>query len=532
VDIYADFTDGTPAGDNSGAFALAWVEDTFANGNIDNGAEPFVFDRTPEVTFFTGGGSKDKYGIQDGPWKYKTVNDQVPDKNDIVNAFAAAYDDPTNGTIFYFGLDTFSVNGAANAGFWFFRNPVGLNPPDARGIGTFSGEHKDGDVFVAVSYTEGGRVGNIDVYEWQGDDATGSLVLLFEGQDCASDTLPDPHNVCGVINKLLPDYTFGEDPIFDYANTLVANNPLGPTSYQYESAAFVEFGLNVEAVLGGPIGCFTTFLAETRSSPGPDSQLKDFAFGAFPICGIAVDKDGDTDSKVGDPVDYTITVTNTGKATLYKQLIEDTIFEDITDAGVDLSLESGFGTYTSDCVDFLAPKGLPGDSCTINVTYTVQSGDPNPLENTVTVEYTEFADPESLKFTAEDDHSVNLFVPAIDVDKTGDTLSKVGDDVDYTFTLSNNSTANTPEMVCTATDTLFGTIFDGVLPLGDTVITRNRTVLDTDPDPLENTVTLTCSPFGFPNVLEASDDHSVNLFQPAIAAASRRRPHRRIGPGD
>ena len=35
-----------------------------------------------------------------------------------------------------------------------------------------------------------------------------------------------------------------------------------------------------------------------------------------------------------------------------------------------------------------------------------------------------------------------------------------------------------------------------------------------DPDPLDNTVTLTCSPEGFPNVLTASDDHSVNLFQP------------------
>ena len=73
-----------PGVNNSSAFAISWVEDTFANNNINNGAQPFVALRTPEVTFFTGGGSKDTNGIQDGPWLYDTVNDVVPDKNDIV----------------------------------------------------------------------------------------------------------------------------------------------------------------------------------------------------------------------------------------------------------------------------------------------------------------------------------------------------------------------------------------------------------------------------------------------------------------
>jgi len=73
------------------------------------------------VSFFTGGGSKDTRFIQDpwsrhgpacGPWLHDTTMDVVPDKNDIVNAFAAAHEDPDDGnTIFYFGLDTYSVNG-------------------------------------------------------------------------------------------------------------------------------------------------------------------------------------------------------------------------------------------------------------------------------------------------------------------------------------------------------------------------------------------------------------------------------------
>jgi hypothetical protein len=489
----------------SSAFATSFIEDTFANNNINNGAEPFVALRTPENTFFTGGGSKDTNGIQDGPWKYKVEKDQVPDKNDIVNAFAAAYDDPNDGhTIFYFGLDTFSVNGDANAGFWFFRQPVGLNPP-VGDTGTFSGEHTDGDIFVAVAYTQGGSVGQIDVYEWQGDDATGSLVKILEGQDCA--TAGPNDDVCGVINKLLPDQTFGEDPVFDYANTLVANNPLDPTSYQYESAAFVEFGLDVNAILGQEIGCFTTFLAETRSSQSETAQLKDFAFGAFPICSIAVDKTGDTLSKVGDGVDYTITVTNDGKATLYKQSIVDTVFGDLTDGTNSL-------ITSSDCGASLAP----GESCTINVTRTVLDTDPDPLDNTVTVVYTEFADPASLSFTDSDDHSVNLFQPSITFDKSvSANLSKVGDAVDYTLTLNNTSSGDSPDLECTITDETLGINKSVTLASGESdVTTKSYTFQAGDTDPYNNTASVSCSPTGFPNVLTASDSESVNLFQPSI----------------
>jgi uncharacterized repeat protein (TIGR01451 family) len=42
-----------------------------------------------------------------------------------------------------------------------------------------------------------------------------------------------------------------------------------------------------------------------------------------------------------------------------------------------------------------------------------------------------------------------------------------------------------------------------------------RTVLDTDPDPLNNTVTVTYNPFGFTNDITDSDDHSVDLVHPS-----------------
>ncbi|MEH6576269.1 MAG: hypothetical protein V7731_04245 [Amphritea sp.] len=506
---------------DSDAMVISFVEDTFANNNIDNGAEPFVILRTPEETFFTGGGSKDTNGIQDGPWLYKVSSDVVPDKNDILNAFAALYDDG-GVPIVYFGLDTYSVNGSANAGFWFFKQDIGLSPLAAgETTGTFSGEHTDGDFFVAVAYTQGGRVGEIDIYLWVGDDATGSLVLQDSGQDCA-DFPAGGDDVCGVINKLMPDETFGEDPIFDYANVLVANNPGAATSYQYESAAFVEFGLDLSTLFPEGLGCFSTFLAETRSSQSKTSQLKDFAFGDFDVCSIDVTKTGDTLSKVGDDVDYEIVVTNTGLATLWKLLIEDSVFGDLTDGTNSL-------ITNSDCGDTLDP----GDSCTINVTRTVDALDPDPLDNTVTIVYTEFDDELSLSFTDSASHSVELFQPGIIVDKSGTTLSKIGDTVTYDYVITNDSSADTPTL--NLVSVLDDGDNNGGLGLGDITATAGAngcstlaspsgscsfsidyTVLAGDDDPLDNEVTVLYNPDGFDNEITDSDVHSVNLYQPGV----------------
>ncbi len=49
------------------------------------------------------------------------------------------------------------------------------------------------------------------------------------------------------------------------------------------SGGFVEGGIDLTAL--GLEGCFSTFVAETRSSPSVDAQLKDFALGDFEACG-------------------------------------------------------------------------------------------------------------------------------------------------------------------------------------------------------------------------------------------------------
>ena len=67
--------------------------------------------------------------------------------------------------------------------------------------------------------------------------------------------------------------------------------------------------------------------------------------------------------------------------------------------------------------------------------------------------------------TASDDHEVNLFQPGVAVDKTGDELSKVGDDVNYTITVTNTGSADSPDLENgSIVDTLLGDLLDGANP--------------------------------------------------------------------
>jgi Domain of unknown function DUF11 len=216
---------------------------------------------------------------------------------------------------------------------------------------------------------------------------------------------------------------------------------------------------------------------------------------------ITVDKTGDALSKVGDDVTYTFTITNDGSAdspNLILDSINDTVLGDLADEAPAVC-------------DSLAP----GTSCTFSVTRTVQAGDADPLVNTVTVHYHPDGFPNDI--TDSDSHSVNLFQPSITFDKTGDALSKVGDDIHYTLTLNNTSSADSPDLECTIADAMLGIDKDVTLASGASNVTNaTYTVQPGDGDPLLNTASVTCSPKGFPNILTASDGHSVNLFQPSL----------------
>ena len=125
---------------------------------------------------------------------------------------------------------------------------------------------------------------------------------------------------------------------------------------------------------------------------------------------LAIDKSGDTSTAIGQTVDYTITVTNTGDITLHNVTIIDELL------GLNESLDS------------LAP----GAAQTVNGSYgPVVEGDAPVIENTATANSNE-TEP------VADSHSVPVNVnPSLAINKTGDTSTAIGQTVDYTITVTN-----------------------------------------------------------------------------------------------
>ena len=448
-------------------------------------------------------GSKDIDDVSDWCWEHGNV----PDKDDIENAYAAIRHDGTD-TYLYLGADRFATNGDSQLGFWLLKS--GVAPGNTQGdcptnAFEFTGTHHDGDILVLSDFTNGGDDATITVYQW----LNGALVqALPPGGDCddANPAVNEPS--CATVNDADAPSPWPYTP----------KDQQG-TEDVFGIGAFFEAGVNLSAYFD-QIGCFTSFLAETRSSQEVGADLKDLVFANFESCDIDVVKTGDERSKVGDPANYSIQITNDGDLTLYKQSIIDDVLGDLTD-GTDDNI------VTSDCGASLAP----GASCTITLTYTVQPGDPDPLVNTVNIVYDSSSLLTGDEVSATDNHTLELFQPGVTVDKSGDTLGKVGDPANYVITVTNTSSEDSPNLINgTIVDTLLGNLLDPANPFvtgntctatlptgGSCVINATRTVLQGDPDPLPNTVTVHYNPNGFPNDITDSDDHSVNLFAPSIS---------------
>jgi hypothetical protein len=250
------------------------------------GAVECAFVNDPQdATIFTGGGSKDDLDIPS--WRHKSGS--VPPKDEITNAYAALYEVPGPGgdQHLYFGADRFANNGSADFGFWFFRNEVSLNPD-----GTFNGVHEVGDVLILGTFTQGGATTTIRVFEWTGTTVTQTDVF----GDCVPGSSGDQG--CGTVNS----------------QTEVAPWPYTPkfgTTGTFPSGSFFEGGVNLSEL--GLAGCFSSFLAETRSSPSVDATLKDFVLGQFAPCEAnIVTTPSDTSITLGESVSDHAVVTGAG----------------------------------------------------------------------------------------------------------------------------------------------------------------------------------------------------------------------------
>ncbi len=214
---------------------------------------------------FTGGSTKDDLAL--GGWLWKAAKASQA-KNDITNAFAAAYGKDGD-TIAYFGLNKWEADGDNFVGFWFFKDAVGTtgagDPPGS----PFSGSHSVGDILILADYTNGGSVASFNVYKWvgSGGNVNGTLQTVATGIECGGGGNDD---ACGTTNG----GTVSSPWPFDGRDGAPGEFPAG---------TFFEGGLNLTS-LGLDSGCFTSFLAETRSSQSVDATLSDFALGRFSFC--------------------------------------------------------------------------------------------------------------------------------------------------------------------------------------------------------------------------------------------------------
>jgi len=442
-----------------------------------------VADLSPKTIFWKGG-SKDIYDVTE--WWYK--EGEVPDKDDITNAYAAAFTVPDdvcmNGStpvlcssgsygtpvhkkgdlVVYFGLDRYANSGDAFAGFWFFQDDavgIGASPS-----GEFSGAHvarngdQPGDLLILVEYPQAsGAHPEIKIYEWDPNNelpnhVTDALALVYSDAEAECD-LAGNKPACAITNTT----DLANQPAWPY-------QPKSGTGLPFES--FFEGGVNVTKLLG-TTPCFSSFLAETRSSRSETATLKDFAFGNFDVCGASVVKDCKaTINTAGDKVtvDFYGSASNTGGLPLYLKL-EDSVTGSKINA---VCFDAGDGKCgtTGDTV--------PGDLNTLpatTATFTLGAGQTVRFEGSYEVSnfsnQTSFADTVTLSFYEDAQATEPLDTvtdgadcppvgtPGIAVDKncSNPRVSETGDAflADITGTVKN--TGNVKLTGVTLSDTVF-----------------------------------------------------------------------------
>ncbi|HEX4898701.1 MAG TPA: hypothetical protein VFV53_10125, partial [Candidatus Limnocylindrales bacterium] len=219
----------------------------------------------PADDIFKGGGAKDIHDITAWLW---TLQNPQP-KDDIQDAYAYPIVTDTE-LLAYFGQDRTDTNGDAVVGFWFFQDAVAKTDIVSNGGFEFSGAHVAGDVLVILDYSNGGAQADSFVYKWVG---TGGEEA-FDTLDCigASDPLQaPPHVVCPAITDEVMGVTNGGGAI-DAA-----------WRQDIPEHGFFEGGIDLTA-LGLDLGCFSSFMATSRSSTSPDSTASDFVGGQFSLC--------------------------------------------------------------------------------------------------------------------------------------------------------------------------------------------------------------------------------------------------------
>lgn len=209
---------------------------------------------------------------------------------------------------------------------------------------------------------------------------------------------------------------------------------------------------------------------------------------------LLVEKTGDKLSKVGDEVEYTIRIINTGNVPLNRISVMDSLVGDITSKFAEVI---PVGEFTSYSYKFIVPEGAT-----------------DPMENKVSVEYS------YMGYSAKGDatHSANLFQPSFTLKKSvSKSYALVGEEVTYTLEVKNTSSDDTPDLIFKLEDPKLGVVENFTLASGGTFKKDYKfSIPDLPSDVFENTATLDVGVTGFPNTYSAKDTMQVQIIRPMI----------------
>ena len=267
--------------------------DTLVNGAGTAKSFSGIKTDPPPLSIFTTGGSKNTNDIP----QWKNTNGSVPDKDQLLDAFAAIY--VVDGKVYlYFGTDRRANDGDATIGFWFFKNTVAVNG------NTFSGTHANGDLLILADF---GSSTEAKIYKWE----NGGLVLLLSNAN-ARCTQGATQSAC---------YTFNTQTVPSPWNFV----PKSGAAQNFPPTSFMEGGLLLNDFFNQDIPCYSSFLAVSRSSSSTSAVLKDFVLNEFNSCKLDVSiKCNGTEA---DPTQtffittYEISVKNDGFGILYNVVV-------------------------------------------------------------------------------------------------------------------------------------------------------------------------------------------------------------------
>jgi len=306
--------DGNTADTNAGLTPSApddW-ESFLSNGTANTTKATGILSDVPSPTHepkVFRNGSKDTQDIS--AWRYDLGSS--PPKDNMLHAYAAAYKATAATTttavddlLIYFGADRAAFSGTASLGFWFFKTPIDtLNGSFVLAGTSTPATHTDGDTLVAFEYTNGGAVTDVRIFKWVG--GVGGVLtphaVIALGATAASGVFCDGlDQVCGATNT---------------------GNLALPWNGTVKAGQFFEAGINITKLVGGD-GCFSSFMATSRSSSVEGAALKNFLLSpGFQTCriGISVTKACDLDlvqsgGQLGVRVNFGGTVTNDSQVAL------------------------------------------------------------------------------------------------------------------------------------------------------------------------------------------------------------------------